>query len=124
MSRANPLASFQDDPLDKLDNFQPKVTTEPPSAEERRAVEQTAKEKGFVSRKAEPAPNPDKDRPRYYRNGRNVPLNFKVTDECKEHLHRLRDELDQPLGVVLEEALNALEAIKPGVIARLRQGSR
>ena len=124
MTRADPLASLHDDPLANLKDFQPKVPVEPPSAAEKRAVEQTAKDRGFVSRKAEPAPNPDRDRPRYFRNGRNVPLNFKVTDECKEHLHRLRDELDQPLGVVLEEALNALEAVKEQVISRLRQGGR
>ncbi|CAB3802594.1 hypothetical protein LMG28614_05653 [Paraburkholderia ultramafica] len=126
-NRANPLASLDDDPLANLTSFQPKAAAEPRSAEEKRAIEQTAKERGFVSRKAEPiepVPDPEIHRPRYFRNGRNEPLNFKVTKECKEHLHRLRDDLDQPLGVILEEALNALEAIKPEVIARLRQGSR
>ncbi|WP_244832491.1 hypothetical protein [Caballeronia sp. TF1N1] len=119
MTRANPLANLESDPLENLDAFKPKSEAEPKSTAEKRAVEQNAIEKGFVSRKAEPARNTDRERPRYYRNGRNVPLNFKVTEDVKEQLHRLRDELDQPLGVVLEEALNALEEKKAEVIERL-----
>lgn len=124
MSRADPLANFHTDPapdpLNDFSDFKPQSKTEKRSPEERRAVEEAAKAHGFVGSTPAQEPVVEPGRPRYYRNGRNEPLNFKVTSETKNHLHRLREELDEPLGVILEEALKALEKTKDEVRRRLQ----
>jgi len=126
LTRANPLADMQDDPLANLNDFKPKGVAQISTPAETRAVAQVAKERGFVRRKAEKVPNADGKKTRYFRNGRSEPISFKVTEECKEHFYRLRDEFNQPLGVIFEEALKALETVKPQVIDRLigQGGSR
>jgi hypothetical protein len=47
---------------------------------------------------------------RRYTTGRNVQLNIKATSATVQRMGELADELGVPLGVVLERALNALEA--------------
>lgn len=131
MTRANPL-----DGLD-FDEFQTKPADDKPKAN-REDIARMAAENGFTSRQAQPAPaeapapklvkkTPAKpvssERPRqhYFRTGRNKQINIKGSIECEAHLQRLVDEIDAPKGVVLEEALKALEAVKAEVIARLDQ---
>jgi hypothetical protein len=130
MTRANPL-----DGLD-LDEFQTKPVDDKPKAN-REDIARMAAENGFPSRQAQvaqpvdiPAPkfvkktqskpaNTERPRQHYFRTGRNKQINIKGSVECEAHLQRLVDEIDAPKGVVLEEALKALEAIKADVIARL-----
>lgn len=115
MSRANPLDTLN------LDEFQPKAP-EPKSKPEREEIGKIAKENGFPSRQA-PVDKPAEDRPRqhYFRTGRNKQINVKGSPECDDHLQRLVTELNVPKGVILEEALKALEGVKssPEVTGRL-----
>ncbi|WP_413675666.1 hypothetical protein ACEN9H_32060 (plasmid) [Massilia cellulosiltytica] len=106
MSRANPLDGLN------LEEFQPKAP-EPKARADREEIGRIAKENGFPSRQA-PIDKPAEERPRqhYFRTGRNKQINIKGSLECDEHLQRLVAELDVPKGVVLEEALKALEAVK------------
>jgi len=106
MSRANPLDGLN------LQEFQPKAPEAKPKAD-RDEIGRIAKENGFPSRQA-PIEKPAEERPRqhYFRTGRNKQINIKGSSECDEHLQRLVAELDVPKGVILEEALKALESIK------------
>jgi hypothetical protein len=106
MSRANPLDGLN------LEEFQPKVP-EPKTRSDREEIGKIAKENGFPSRQA-PIDKPAEERPRqhYFRTGRNKQINIKGSPECDNHLQRLVAELDVPKGVVLEEALKALDAVK------------
>lgn len=107
MSRVNPLESFN------LEEFQVKSTDEKKPKQDREALAKIAEANGFPSRQAPPV-KVEADRPRqhYFRTGRNVQMAIKGTQECHEHLQRLVAELDVPKGVILEEALKALEAMK------------
>ena len=115
MSRANPLDSLN------LDEFQPKQADKAKRdpKQDRETIAKIAEENGFPSR--QPAAKVIAERPRqhYFRTGRNVQINIKGSPECDEHLKRLADEIDAPKGVILEEALKALESIKAEVMERL-----
>lgn len=106
MSRANPLDGLN------LEEFQPKAP-ETKARADREEIGRIAKENGFPSRQA-PIDKPAEERPRqhYFRTGRNKQINIKGSPECDDHLQRLVAELDVPKGVILEEALKALEAVK------------
>jgi hypothetical protein len=112
MSRVNPL-----DNLD-LDEFKTKPT-EPKPKQERQAIAKMAEDNGFPSRQAPAKVSNERPKQHYFRTGRNQQINIKGSQECDEHLKRLVAEIDAPKGVILEEALKALEAIKPQVIERL-----
>lgn len=118
MSRANPLDSLN------LDDFQTKSAEEKKPRQDREAIAKIAEENGFPSRQA-PVKASSTERPRqhYFRTGRNVQMAIKGTQECHEHLQRLVQELDVPKGVILEEALKALDAIKSSqeLIERINQ---
>lgn len=112
MSRANP---FED-----LSDFEPTPAAKPvPVA----AIEEIAEQAGFPSRKprpaAKPAAAPKASAPiaveparavRRYTTGRNRQINIKATDATIERLYRLADERGVPLGALLDQALDALEA--------------
>lgn len=99
MDRANP---FED-----LSDFDAQQPPKPPPAA---AIEKVAEQSGFVSRKARAAPAPAAPRPaRRYVTGRNRQINIKATDETIDRLYRMADHLRQPLGAVLDLALDALE---------------
>jgi hypothetical protein len=110
MSRANPFSDLSD--------FEPQpVTRKVPVAQ----IEEIAEASGFPSRKAatvkpvivEPVPAAAPARAqRRYTTGRNRQINIKATDETIDTLYRIADEMNLPLGAVLEEALTALEARK------------
>lgn len=118
MSRANPLDSLN------LDDFQTKSAEEKKPRQDREAIAKIAEENGFPSRQS-PVKASSTERPRqhYFRTGRNVQMAIKGTQECHEHLQRLVQELDVPKGVILEEALKALDAIKSSqeLIERINQ---
>jgi len=110
MSRINPL--------DNLDEFQAKTTDERLKYD-RESIAKIAEENGFPSRQAKTKPALERSRPHYFRTGRNQQINIKGTAACDAHLRRLAEEIGVPKGVILEEALNALESIKQDVIERL-----
>ena len=107
MSRANPFSNLND--------FAPDAGSRPVAAE---AIDQIAEASGFLSRKAHAAPTP-KEReetsaspvrqPRRHITGRNRQINIKATDETISNLYRIADDLNLPLGAVLEQALAALD---------------
>lgn len=119
MSRANPFGG--------LDDFAPQGAPKPVPAA---AIDELAEASGFPSREAgaraapsgdlppalplasaaTPAPTPRQ--PRRRTTGRNRQINIKATEETIAELYRVADELDLPLGAVLERALEAL-ATKP-----------
>lgn len=114
MSRANPFGD--------LDDFSPQPTPKPVPAA---AIDEIAESSGFPSRKAQiekgeaekraddpaaPAASPARPRPpRRRTTGRNRQINIKATEETIDALYRVADDLDLPLGAVLERALEALE---------------
>ena len=120
MSRANPFGD--------LDDFAPQGGAKPVPAA---AIDEIAEASGFPSRKAAakaaPAakkasvpnasrPTPENTQiptntgrqPRRRTTGRNQQINIKATEETIARLYSIADELDLPLGAVLERALEAL----------------
>ena len=107
MSRTNPMDGFD------LTDFEVKPVEDKKPKQDREAIAKIAEQNGFPSRQAPPIKS-EADRPRqhYFRTGRNVQIPIKGTSACQEHLQRLVEELNVPKGVILEEALKALEAVK------------
>lgn len=106
MSRANPFGD--------LDDFAPQSETRLIAPE---AIDQLAQASGFPSRKALGTPSqpraeegaPTTRRPRRHVTGRNRQINIKATEETIAELYRIADDLNLPLGAVLEQALEALD---------------
>ena len=105
MSRANP---FRD-----LDDFGSDNAAKPVPAD---AIDKIAESSGFPSRKAGAAPvrettnetveTPSPARqPRRHVTGRNRQINIKATEETITELYRIADDMQLPLGAVLEQAL-------------------
>ena len=104
--RANPFAN-----LDELPKFEPKPKNAPMARQEQ--IEQLAEASGFPSRQpVQRAPAaPRRPSGRRYKTGRNQQINIKATAEVIERLYTLADKKRVPLGELLEQALNALEAL-------------
>ena len=111
MSRANPFGD--------LDDFAAQSSCRPVAAEE---IDQLAQASGFPSRKAqakspamEGAPSPAPTRqPRRHTTGRNRQINIKATEETITTLYSIADDMNLPLGAVLEQALAALAEKQKG----------
>ncbi|WP_404482672.1 hypothetical protein [Novosphingobium sp. BL-52-GroH] len=112
MSRANPFGD--------LDDFAPQGQPKPVPAA---AIEEIARASGFPSRKAhgkpisaeavEAAPSPSPPpRRRRRTTGRNQQINIKATEGTIAELYPVADDLDLPLGAVLEQTLKALVTAK------------
>jgi hypothetical protein len=99
--RANPFAEIED-----LPKFEPKPKNTPMAGKEQ--IERLAAASGFPSR--QPARTPAAPRGRRYKTGRNQQINIKATPEVIERLYKLADARRVPLGELLEQALNSLEA--------------
>lgn len=112
MDRANPLDSLN------LEEFKAKPPAGKPK-QDREKIAKIAQENGFPSRQAPAKASSERPRQHYFRTGRNVQINIKGSPECDDHLRRLVEEIDAPKGVILEEALKALETVKADLIARL-----
>jgi hypothetical protein len=108
MSRANPFSD--------LDDF----SAEPTSRHvEAKALDQLAEASGFPSRKAQVTPPggagkvvsapPPARQPRRHTTGRNRQINIKATEEVISKLYAIADDMNLPLGAVLEQALAALD---------------
>lgn len=104
--RVNPFGDLTDFEQSKA---KPKTTSQAGKA----VIDQVAAENNFLSRPAvQPAEKPGPRQQRRHRTGRNQQINVKATAETVAQFNRLADELDMPLGEVLERALQALEATK------------
>lgn len=118
MSRANPFGD--------LDDFVPQDGAKPVPVT---AIDEIAEATGFPSRKAvakaTPAtksglgsnapqltPTNTGRQPRRRMTGRNKQINIKATEETIARLYSIADELDLPLGAVLERALETLARTK------------
>lgn len=111
------MSTDRANPFGDLSDFEPQIKPPPPAA----AIEQIAEAAGFPSRKArsaEKAPDaaaPPAPKPRRrYTTGRNQQINVKATSETIDRLYRIADDLKQPLGAVLDLALDALESQHTG----------
>jgi hypothetical protein len=91
-------------------------TRKPSQRADPRILDEIAEANGFPSRSAritDTESNPDSltsRKPRRYTTGRNRQINVKASDATVALFYRIADELEQPLGAVLELALKALEA--------------
>ncbi len=107
MSRANPFGD--------LDDFAPGAAPRPA---EPAAIDRIAEAAGFPSRKAgraqEAEPAAPARTPRRRTTGRNRQINIKATEAVIDRLYAIADELDLPLGAVLEQALDALAERRKG----------
>ena len=76
-------------------------------------VDRIADDTGFVSRQpVKPAkPKEQRRKARTYRTGRNVQFNAKVTSDAAQRFYKLADERKVVLGELLEQGLDALEAL-------------
>lgn len=109
------MSTARANPFDDLSDFDTQTKPPPPAAA---AIEQIAEAAGFPSRKARstektPSAPPPKVR-RRYTTGRNQQINVKATAETIDRLYRIADDLKQPLGAVLDLALDALETQHTG----------
>jgi hypothetical protein len=112
------MTSERVDPLGGLDDFAPKSATRPV---ERAKIDLLAEQVGFPSRQPQPpkssavskvqTPPPQVERRvhRRFTTGRNQQINIKATAETIARLNKIADDLNVPLGEVLERALAALE---------------
>jgi hypothetical protein len=99
-------------PFEDLGDFTP-APAKPKT--DRAVIDQVAEAHGFPSR--QPAKQPEPIEPtlaasrqqRRRRTGRNAQINIKATPEAIEHLYRLADHYDKPLGEIFELALTSLE---------------
>ena len=102
--RVNPFANLNEAPV-----FKTKPRKEKPVAEE--TVARIAEENNFPSRQAPKSSNTQKRKPRIYRTGRNQQFNAKATPETIQRFYKLADEKRVPLGELLKQGLDALEAV-------------
>lgn len=107
--RVNPFQkpAGEEASLDSLDDF---TTKRPPATRPSSAmVDAVAEAAGFPSR------DPQKPKQqRRYRTGRNLQMNLKVSKTAQDLFFKLVDEMEQPQGLVFEQAVQAL-AEKRGV---------
>src|ERR1700722_19364822 len=100
--------------------------TEPPSFArkpkpnkpvEKESIARFAEEHDFPSRQAPKSTKTERRKPRIYRTGRNQQFNAKATPETIQRFYKMADEKRVPLGELLKQALDALDAI--GVLSKL-----
>ncbi|TWG87958.1 hypothetical protein L602_001500000910 [Cupriavidus gilardii J11] len=102
MTRANPLDAA-------LDEFEVKPRADRPRVAPE-AIEQIAKENGFVSRDAAKLEAPARmQKQRRFKTGRNQQINIKATGATIERFTALADRLQLPSGALLERAVELLE---------------
>lgn len=101
-TRINPFANVKDPPV---------FTTKPKKEThvESEAIERIAVENNFPSRQA-PKAKVERRKPRIYRTGRNQQFNAKATPETIQRIYKVADEKRVPLGELLKQGLDALEA--------------
>ena len=103
-TRTNPFA----DVAATLPTFETKPKASQPIAADQ--VERISKEHNFPSRQPVKAKSRPPRRIARHRTGRNQQFNVKATAETIERFYKLADAKRVPLGELLEQALDALEA--------------
>ena len=96
------------DPLDTLKQFEPKPVTEQKPKQSNAEIEELANQHGFVGRNTTPLSLPVERSKRRFKTGRNIQINIKGEQDTKDELYRMADEIDQPLGETLKQALASL----------------
>jgi hypothetical protein len=100
-------------PFGDLADFKPRQAAARPDAG---VLDKIAENSDFPSRSARPsAPVPVTRPVRRYTTGRNRQINVKATEETITSFYALADELNQPLGAVLEMAIEALAREREGL---------
>jgi hypothetical protein len=104
-TRINPFANLDDPPV---------FTTKPRKEThiEEDAIEHIARENNFPSRQAPKPAKAERRKPRVYRTGRNQQFNAKATPETIQRFYKAADEKRVPLGELLKQGLDALEAVE------------
>ncbi len=102
--RVDPFANMAEPPV-----FTPKPKKERPVEEE--AIALIAEQNNFPSRQAARSPNAQRRKPRIYRTGRNQQFNAKATAETVQKFYKMADEKRVPLGELLKQGLEALDAM-------------
>src|SRR5580704_9688864 len=102
--RVNAFANLDDPPV-----FTTKPRLDKPVQQE--TIERIAEEHNFPSRQAAKAPKEPKRKPRIYRTGRNQQFNAKATPETIQRFYKVADEKRVPLGELLKQGLDSLEAV-------------
>src|SRR5580704_3070353 len=102
--RVNAFANLDDPPV-----FTTKPRLDKPVQQE--TIERIATDNNFPSRQAAKAPKEPKRKPRIYRTGRNHLFNAKATPETIQRFYKVADEKRVPLGELLKQGLDALEAV-------------
>lgn len=101
------------DPFAVLKEPLPAFTTKPrkekPVAEE--TIARIADDNNFVSRQPPKTPREPRRKPRVYRTGRNQQFNAKATPETIQRFYKSADDKRVPLGELLKQGLDALEAV-------------
>ena len=100
-------------PFGDLEDFKPRQTTTRPDPT---LLDEIAEKSDFPSRHVRTTEaRPSGRTVRRYTTGRNRQINVKATDETIEAFYSIADELNQPLGAVLQLAIEALsrERSKP-----------
>ena len=103
--RVDPFAILKE----PLPSFATKPRKEKPVEEE--AIARIAEQNNFPSRQAARPPKVERRKPRVYRTGRNQQFNAKATPETIQRFYKLADEKRVPLGELLKQGLDALEAV-------------
>jgi hypothetical protein len=103
--RVDPFAILKD----PLPSFTTKPKPDQPVAKE--TMERIAEENNFPSRQAAKAPKAERRKPRTHRTGRNQQFNAKATSETIQRIYKSADERHVPLGELLKQGMDALEAV-------------
>jgi DNA mismatch repair ATPase MutS len=103
-ARVNSFADLSDPPI-----FTTKRKKERPVEEE--TITRIAEQNNFPSRQAPKPTKAERRKPRIYRTGRNQQFNAKATPETIARFYRMADEKPVPLGELLKQGLDALEAV-------------
>ena len=103
-TRVNAFGNLTDPPM---------FTTKPKKATpfEKETMERIAEENNFISRQPVKSPKAARRKSRTYRTGRNQQFNAKATPETVQRFYKMADDKDVRLGELLEQALDALEAV-------------
>jgi hypothetical protein len=103
-TRVNPFADVKDVPV---------FTTKPRKGTpvEKEEVDRIAAENNFPSRQAPRMAKEPKRKPRIHRTGRNQQFNAKATPETIQRFYKAADDRRVPLGELLKQALDSLDAL-------------
>lgn len=103
-TRVNPFGNLSDPPI-----FGTKPKKETPV--EKETIERIAEQNNFPSRQAPKPAKVERRKPRTHRTGRNQQFNAKVTAETFQRIYKAADDKRAPLGELLKQALDALDAM-------------